>query len=206
MSVTIDYFYTHISPWAYLGHAAFVDLAKRHGVSIRPRPVDLPGLFESTGGLPLAKRHPARQAYRFVEMQRWSAFRGLPLTLKPKHFPTLPRLADCLAIAVARAGGPVLDLTARLFEAVWVKDQDIADPAVLTGILQELGLDAAALLESAASEAVQADYAANQADAIAQGLIGSPTYILNGEPFWGQDRLDLLEAALVSGRAPYRPV
>ncbi|WP_374628511.1 2-hydroxychromene-2-carboxylate isomerase [Pannonibacter indicus] len=202
----IDYFYTHVSPWAYLGHQAFVDLAAAHGQEVRFRPVNLAGVFEVSGGLPLAKRHPVRQAYRFVELQRWREKRGVPLTLKPAFFPANPTLADCCAIAVAEAGGPVAACSARLFRAIWVEDLNIADEAVLAGLMRELGLDADALLEAAGSAAIQEAYQENQRRAIELGVIGSPCYVLKGEPFWGQDRLDLLEDALVSGRDAFRPV
>jgi len=206
MAQQIDYFYTHISPWAYLGHAAFIELASRHGVKIRPRPVDLSGVFEATGGLPVAKRHPARQQYRWVELQRWQQKRGIKLTFRPKHFPTSPRLADCCAIALASSGQNVLGYSAAVFRAIWSQDQDISRPETLKDILTNLGFSADPLLAEAGSEAVAGLYAQNQTAAIEMGVIGSPCYVLNGEPFWGQDRLDLLEDALRSGRPPFRPL
>ncbi|MBO0345417.1 2-hydroxychromene-2-carboxylate isomerase [Roseibium limicola] len=206
MSTTIDYYYTHISPWAYLGHQPFQALAARYDVVIRPKPVDLSGVFQSTGGLPLGKRHQARQDYRFVEMQRWRDSRDVPLTLKPKHFPTSPRLADGCATYLAAANGPALQFSALAFQAVWVDDLDIASPNVIERMLGDLGLSASDVLSEIESDAVQADYTRNQSEAISLGVIGSPTYVLNGEPFWGQDRLGLLEEALKSGRAPYRPL
>jgi 2-hydroxychromene-2-carboxylate isomerase len=206
MPAMIDYFYTHISPWAYLGHQAFRDIAVRHGATVRPRPVDLSGVFDATGGLPLGKRHPARQAYRFIEMQRWKDKRAIPLTYKPAFFPTPPGLSDCCAVALAENGGPALDFTAAAFKAVWVEDRNVADEAVLSEILSGLGQDASRVLQAAKSEEVAGKYKQNQADAIDLGVVGSPCYVLNGEPFWGQDRLDLLDDALASGRGPYRPL
>ena len=203
MSKVIDYFYTHYSPWAYLGHQAFKEVADRHGVTIRQRPVDLSGVFDASGGLPLGKRHPARQAYRFIEMQRWRDKRGLPLTFKPKFFPTPPGLCDCCAIALAEREGPAYEFAASAFKAIWVDDQNIAESDVLAGILESLGQDAETVLAAAQSDEIFALYARNQKEAIDLGVIGSPTYVLNGEPFWGQDRLDLLEDALTSGRGPY---
>lgn len=206
MSVSIDYFYTHISPWAYLGHQPFQDLAAKHGVEIRLRPVDLGGVFQATGGLPLGKRHQARQDLRFIEMQRWRDFRGVPLTLKPKHFPTSPKLADCCAVALAGDTQAAMRFTKSAFEAVWVNDLDVADPEVLARLLQELNLPEGDILAAAESEAVLKAYAENQELAVSLGVVGSPTYVLNGEPFWGQDRLELLDAALQSGREPYKPL
>lgn len=202
----IDYFYTHVSPWAYLGHQAFVEIAAAHGQDIRFRPVNLAGVFEVSGGLPLAKRHPVRQAYRFIELQRWREKRGIALTLQPAFFPANPVLADCCAIAVAQAGGPVAACSERLFRAIWAEDRNIADEAVVAALLQETGLDADAILAAAQGAAVQEAYQENQRLAIELGVIGSPCYVLKGEPFWGQDRLDLLEDALTCGRDAFRPL
>lgn len=206
MPAVIDYFYTHISPWAYLGHQAFRDIAARHGATIRPRPVDLSGVFEASGGLPLGKRHPARQAYRFIEMQRWKDKRAIPLTFKPAFFPTPPGLSDCCAIALAENDGPALDFSGAAFKAVWAEDRNVADEPVLAEILTGLGQDAGSVLEAAKSPEVAEKYKQNQTDAIDLGVVGSPCYVLNGEPFWGQDRLDLLDDALASGRGPYHPL
>lgn len=204
MSVTVDYFYTHISPWAYLGHQAFREIAAKHDVEIRLRPVDLSGVFDASGGMPLGKRHPVRQAYRFIEMQRWRDKRALPLTFKPAFFPTPPGLCDCCAIALAEQGGPALDFAALAFKAIWADDQNIAEEAVLSDLLAGLGQDAGPVLEAARSQDITAIYKRNQTDAIELGVIGSPCYVLNGEPFWGQDRLGLLNDALASGRGPYK--
>ncbi|MTI43025.1 2-hydroxychromene-2-carboxylate isomerase [Roseibium hamelinense] len=206
MSVVIDYFYTHISPWAYLGHNAFIELAQKHDVTVRARPVDLSGVFASSGGLPLGKRHPARQAYRFVEMQRWRDKRNVPLTMKPAFFPTPPALPDCCAIALAEAGKDALAFSASVFKAIWADDKNIAEEPVLAECLADLGHEPAAILKAAQSDEIKGIYTANQEQAVHQGLIGSPTYVLNGEPFWGQDRLEILEDALISKRGPYHPL
>ncbi len=102
------------SPWTYLGHALFLKICARHGVAIRYRPIPIGEVFDATGSLPLPKRPPARQRYRFVEMQRWREKRGLPLVLKPKHFPfdatllnrAIVGLAKLAAIRPARRRGP----------------------------------------------------------------------------------------------------
>ncbi|MGE9294855.1 MAG: 2-hydroxychromene-2-carboxylate isomerase [Puniceicoccales bacterium] len=203
MQRVIDYYYTHASPWAYLGHRAFVELADRREYAVRFRPVSLTTVFAETGGLPLAKRHPVRQAYRLVELQRWRAHRNLPLTLQPAYFPVNPDLADRIAVLLAMDGGPVVDYSQAVFEATWVEERDIASEAVQTAILQGLGLDGADVIARAAEKNVVARYMENQSDAIEGGVFGSPSYVLNGEVFWGQDRLALLDEALESGRPPY---
>ncbi len=206
MSATIDYYFTLISPFAYLGHDRLLEIAEKHGASLRFFPVNLGAVFSQTGGLPLPLRHPARQDYRWLELQRWREIRKLPLNLRPAHFPTDPTLADCSAIFLAQSGGRVAEFARRAFRACWELDRDIADEHVIAGILDDLGAHKGDLITAALSENVKEIYAENARQAAAAGVFGSPCYILNGELFWGQDRLDLLEAALASGRAPYRPI
>ena len=203
MQRIIDYYYTHASPWAYLGHEAFLTLADRREYAVRFRPVSLTTVFAETGGLPLAKRHPVRQAYRLVELQRWRAYRNIPLTLKPAHFPVNPELADRIALAVAVDGGPVAAYSLAVFQALWSDELDIAQESVHRAILERLGLNADTTLDQASEKVIVERYMANQAEAIETGVFGSPSYVLNGEVFWGQDRLELLDAALAEGRAPF---
>ena len=200
----IDYYFTLISPWTYLGHRTFLDLAAEHGATVRYRPVMLAKVFENSGAAPLAQRPKARQEYRFLELQRWRALRGLPLNLRPKHFPTNPALADRTVIALAQAGVHPDPYAESVFRACWAEESDIADRNVLAEKLRDAGHDADAVLEAAEDDAAQSLYAANTDEAVRLNVIGSPTYVLNGEVFWGQDRLELLREALASGRAPYR--
>ena len=206
MPVTIEYFYTHVSPWAYFGHAAFLDLATLHGATVVFRPVNLGGVFDASGGMPLAKRHPVRQAYRLVELQRWREKRNLPLNIHPSHFPADPTLADCCALALVEHGGPVAAFSEKAFRHIWADEGDLNDRASLKALAEAVGADGDRMLAGADSAEIKAIYAENQARAIELGVIGSPCYVLQGEPFWGQDRLELLADALASGRAPYMPV
>src|SRR5688572_4462779 len=160
-------------------------------------------VFENSGGLPLAERPRARQDYRFLELQRWRARRGVPLNLKPKHFPTNPALADKSVIALVEAGRDPAAYMEAVFRACWADERDIADRNVVAEKLRASGSDPEPILAAAEREATDRTYQANTAEAVRINAIGSPTYVLNGEVFWGQDRLDLLAEALASGRAPY---
>jgi 2-hydroxychromene-2-carboxylate isomerase len=204
MSRSIDYYFTLLSPWTYLGHAAFVDLARRHGCSIVYRPTPLRMVFDETGGLPLPKRHPVRQRYRILELQRWRAKRDLPLVLNPRHFPFDVSLADRVAIAISQGGGDPSTFVGEVLAGVWAREQDLSQPELIREIADKAGFDGASLIATAQSEAVTETYAATINTAIAAGVFGAPSYVLSGEVFWGQDRLDLLEDALASGRGPYR--
>jgi 2-hydroxychromene-2-carboxylate isomerase len=204
MRRTIDYYFTLASPWAFFGHQAFLDLAKAHGVTIRYKPVDLGEVFPHTGGLPLPKRHPARQRYRILELQRWREARGIPLKINPKHWPFPAATANRTIIALAESGADPGPYTRRAFEGVWVKDQDLAQDDMLIALLNDSGHDGKAMLASAKSDAAAKIYAATAQEAVERNVIGSPCYVLDGEVFWGQDRLPLLDSALKSGRKAYR--
>ncbi len=204
MAVTIDYFMTSVSPWAYLGHRPIQDLARRHGAALVVRPINLGELFKVSGQVSLAERPAVRRRYRDLELQRWSEFRGRKASLKPKHFPTDPSQADHAIIALVEAGADPLPFMDKVYSAVWADDLQIADPAVLAGLLSDCGHDADAILAAAATPEVAAIRARNTADAIAVDAVGVPSYVLGGEAFWGQDRIDLLDHAISTGRPPIR--
>lgn len=200
----IDYFFTCISPFAYLGHEAFLEIARKHGADVRPRPIGLMDVWKESGAVPVPQRPKMRQNYRFIELQRWREARGVPLNLKPAHFPTDPGLADRSVIALTEKGGDALALAGRLLRACWAEDEDIADEEVVALRLAGLADDPSAVLRDAQSPKTADLYAMNTEEGKSTGIIGSPAYVLNGEPFWGQDRIELLDAALNAGRAPFR--
>ena len=205
MSRPVDYYFSVISPWAYLGHAEFLRVAAQHQAPINFKPIALGKLFPDSGGLPLAKRHPLRQAYRLVELQRWRERRNIPLILKPKFFPFDPDLVDRTVIAAAeRHPDQVGALIALAFRAVWVEEQNMAEEGNICAILTSLELPTDDLIAAAQSDATRDAYAKNIADALAAGVIGSPSYVIDGEAFWGQDRLDMVGEMLASGRGAYR--
>jgi 2-hydroxychromene-2-carboxylate isomerase len=197
VSRTVDYYFAPQSPWMFLGHARFRDLLNRTGTSVRVLPVDYGRIFPVSGGLPLPQRAPQRQAYRLVELRRFSQFLGIPLNVQPRHFPVAGDPAGLLITAVARADGAAaaLDLTGAIGAAIWQRELNAADPAVLGQLLQELGLPAERL-DQAASEQVRQAYDEHTRQAIDAGVFGAPSYLIDGEIFWGQDRLALVEQRL----------
>jgi 2-hydroxychromene-2-carboxylate isomerase len=200
----IDYYFTLLSPWTYLGHGAFIELAKRHDLTVRYRPTPLRSVFDETGGLPLPKRHPVRQRYRVLELQRWRAKRGLKLTLFPKFFPYDVSLADRIVLAIVARGEDPAGFIGEVLADVWAREQDMSQADLVLAAVQRAGLDPAGLIEAAGSEAIGQAYQTAIAEAVEAGVFGAPSYVLDGEIFWGQDRLDLLADALASGRAAYR--
>lgn len=204
MSRSIDYYFSVQSPWAFIGHSAFIEVATRHAAHVRYRPVQLRNLFDETGGLPLPKRHPARQHYRIVELKRWREVRGIDFNIFPTYWPFDAEPADRLIIAAVEAGCHVDPLVRRIMSGIWQRQENMGDVALLAAILVELDLPIE-LLQVARTDAAASLYEANRALATAGDVFGSPSYVLDGEVFWGQDRIDLLDAALASGRAPYTP-
>ena len=190
MSQVIDYYLSLQSPWSYLGHERSVEIAARHGAALRIRPVDFSEIFPATGGLPLPKRAPARQAYRLVELDRWRTYLALPLNLHPAHFPTNDKLA-----AAREAGGDAVRLAGATLKAVWAEQRDIALPETLHAIAAELGMDGVDLVAEAERDAGQR-LAADTAAALGAGVFGAPSYIYRDQLFWGQDRLEFLDRAL----------
>lgn len=202
--LVIDYYVSTSSPWAYLGHAVLHDIARLRGAHINYKPLPLRSLFEQSGGLPLARRHPSRQRYRTMELHRWREQRGLTIHLAPTHSPFEAALADRVVITLAARGVSPEHFLALTHAGVWEKNRNLADAEVLADTLRAAGHDdpAAILLHARAPES-EATYTRNLADALAAGVFGAPSYVVNGEVFWGQDRLDLLDAMLESGRKPY---
>ena len=198
----IDYYFTLQSPWAYLGHARFVALARRYGATVKLLPTDYGQVFPVSGGLPLPKRAPQRQAYRLVELKRFSDHLGMPMNVQPTFFPVSGDAAARLVLAVAQHDGvdAALDLAGRAMAAVWAQQRDIAAADTLAALLGEAGLPSARLGE-AGTEAVQQAYQQCTQAAIDAGVFGAPTYVVDGELFWGQDRLDFVERRLAAASA-----
>ena len=198
MSHSVDYYFAPQSPWAYLGHQRFQNILKKSGASVRVMPIDLGGkVFPISGGLPLGQRAPQRQAYRLTELARFSKWLGAPLHLKPTFFPVSGDDAAKLIIAVDMAVGAdaAMNISGAVLSAVWSQQRNIADEKTLAELLHEQHLPAACL-EQTYSQAVHERYESYTQMAIDAGVFGSPSYVLAGEIFWGQDRLDFVERAL----------
>lgn len=197
MSKIVEYYFAPQSPYAYLGHARFIALAQQYGVAIDMKPCDLGKVFNVSGGLPLAKRPPQRQAYRLLELQRWSDYLQTPLNLQPKFFPVSGDAAAKLIIATQLAHGTdaSLALTGAIMRGLWAEEQNIGDADQLIAIANACGHDGKSLMKSSETASVQAEYDRHTDSAIAANVFGVPWYVIDGEAFWGQDRLDFVERA-----------
>ncbi len=196
---TIDYYFTHTSPWSYLGHERLVAMAAKHQATINLKPVDYGKIFPATGGVPLAQRPEQRKSYRLTELKRWQATLSVPLTLHPKHFPVAPQAAALVALAAADVSMDAgLAFSFASMRACWAEDRDISDAATLDDIVTACGLDATALRAKAEMPETAQRYAELTDEALRRQVFGAPTYLYNNELFWGQDRLDFLERALAA--------
>ena len=135
-----------------------------------------------------------------MELQRYSDYLHAPLNLKPKYFPVSGDDASRLIVAVDLRDGPdaAMKIGGAIFSAVWVRERHISSESVLAELLAECGLSAERL-EQSYSQAVQERYESNTQQAIDAGVFGAPSYVVDGELFWGQDRLDFVERKLKAG-------
>lgn len=199
----IEYYFSFLSLWSYVGSLAFGELRDRTGARIVYKPIDLLAVFAAGGGKPVKERPLQRQAYRLVEMQRWRRIRGIPLVLDPKFYPADPSLAHRVLLAALDEGSDVAGYVHAGLKAVWADELDIADADTIRRLAEANGLDGARLLERADEQALHDREADLTREAVGRQLFGAPFYFYRAEPFWGQDRLDLLEAAII---APAEPI
>ncbi len=193
----IDYYFSTISPFTYLSGTRPAQVAAKHGASLNYKPLDIMGLFGRTGGTPPKDRHENRKAYRLTEMRRAAAKLGMPINLQPAHWPTNAAPSSYAIIAAVRDGsGDVADLVAGLTRACWAEEKDIAQDEVIGDCLAAAGFDRA-LVDHDMMQGAET-YARNLEDAVKAGAFGAPFFIVGEEPFWGQDRIDDLDAYLAA--------
>lgn len=193
----IDYYFATISPFTYLCGTRPGEIAAKHGATLTYKPLDIMGLFGRTGGTPPKDRHDSRKEYRLVEMRRAAAKLDMAINLQPAHWPTNPAPSSYAIIAAAKDGsGDVAALVAALTRACWAEERDIAEDEVIADCLEASGFDRG-LVNAGLMEGADV-YARNLEEAVAAGAFGAPFFIVEGEKFWGQDRLDDLDAFLTA--------
>ncbi|MEO0635429.1 MAG: 2-hydroxychromene-2-carboxylate isomerase [Pseudomonadota bacterium] len=203
MSDTIDYYSFCLSPFTLFGHDALKEVADKHGKTINYKPMKLFSVWENSEAVPPAKRPPVRQRYRFLELQRIALQRGLEINLKPAFFPTDPTLADNAAIAIVAAGQDPHVFMGAVGRAVWCEEKNVAEEAVVRECLEANGYDADAIIAAAKDPASEARRDQNTQDCVDADAIGAPAYVYRGEVFWGQDRVEMLDDMIASGREPF---
>lgn len=196
MTTVIDYYLSPVSPWTYLGAERFRKLAASHNAEVNVFIMNLGMVFPETGGLPLPKRSPQRQAYRLQELARFSAFLDIPLSVKPAHFPPSSPLANLVIMAAREGHGSEAAMKASeaLLAQIWSQDTDIGDSTTVISALNAAGLPGDVLVSDAQanSDAYAELVAKDSRAAIEANIFGAPSFVVDGEVFWGQDRLDML--------------
>ncbi len=201
MACRVQYWFSTASPWAWLGSRRFIDLAAQAQALVEVLPIDLGVVFADTGGVPFHQRSPARQSYRQLELSRWSRRLEVPINLVPRFYPVDRAPSSKLLIAARIEGLDAHTLSHAILQAVWVQDRNIADWETLDAVANEAGLgrDAQALVRLAQQPRIHDEYLQGTRRAVEAEVFGSPTYTVEGERYWGQDRLDFLADRLLRG-------
>lgn len=199
---SIDFYFSFVSLYTYIGYEAFEDLVDHYDLEVNYKPIDLHAVFAASGGLPVSKRPPQRQAYRFVEMQRWAMERKIPLVLKPKHHPSDPIIGHRMLIAALQQKLEVRKFIHNALKILWVDDLDIKDAQVIIDTANRSGLDGAQLYKDSSDPGIQIEVDRLTREAVDRQVFGTPFFFYRDEPFWGQDRLAMLEEMIKTNRDP----
>jgi 2-hydroxychromene-2-carboxylate isomerase len=192
----LEFFFDYGSPYSYLANSRLPALVERSGAELQYRPMLLGGVFKATDNRsPALEPCEAKRSYGALELQRWIAHLGVPFRGNP-HFPINTLLLMRTAVAAQHAG-VFVPFHRAVYPAFWAEEENLGEPEVVARVLEKAGLDARALLEAAGSPAVKAELRATTEEAVARGAFGAPTFFVEGEMFFGNDRLDFVERALV---------
>ncbi|TCL08161.1 2-hydroxychromene-2-carboxylate isomerase [Shimia isoporae] len=196
---SIEYFYSTHSAFAYLGAQRLAEICDAHDCHLIHRPFELSPVVEAAGGLSFAGRTQAHVDYFFGrEIERWAEYRGLPVIAhRPTYHDNALHLSSGMLIAAEQAGLDVDALSFALLQGHWRDDIDLNCPEDLARVAAAVGVDAAPLLMAAMTPNVQAVFQDNTQEALRRGVFGSPTYFVDGDMFYGQDHLELVERALM---------
>ena len=200
--IEVSCFYSLSSPWAYFAGPQQQDIVRRHRIRLVLKPYDFQEVAPRTGGVPLRTRPEPRRTYHALELDRWRKYLGMPLQLTPKHYPAdgkpegWNKPPGWMVIAAQERGLDAQLLSHALLRALWAEERNTSDPTVRAAVADENGLPGKELVAEETSTKVQALYRDYSDEAERLGVFGAPTYILEGERFWGQDRLDFLDRAL----------
>jgi 2-hydroxychromene-2-carboxylate isomerase len=203
----IEYFYSAHSGYAYIGSAHFMAIAKARGRRIVHKPMDLRRVVATTGPGATNSLTPQRRAYfSGREIQRWAQFRNSPVvTGMPIHHDNEIATSNGMLIAALAQGHDIDQLAHALLQAHWRDHANLANPQTLAELGDAVRLDGRALVDAAHAADVQAQYQANTEEAIRRSVFGSPTYFVDGDMFYGQDHLEVVDRACVQAFAGQWP-
>lgn len=198
---SFDFYFDFSSPYAYLGAVQVEALSKATGAEVVWKPFLLGGLFKGIGGplVPIATVSEPKRRHYVADLERHARLHGAPYRF-PSRFPMNTLAALRLSIAAQQAGLDVAKLNLAIFRAYWAEDRDISNPDELRRICEGVGIDAA-LVARAEDSAIKEALRALTDEALARGLCGAPSFVVDGELFWGQDRIGFVERAIRGWRA-----
>ena len=200
MTAAIDFYFDFSSPYGYFASTRIEALAARYGRMVNWHPVLLGVMFKTTGAAPLSMV-PLKGEYSFHDFERSARFHGIPYR-RPELFPLPTQLAARAMLWLEETQGKdkAVEFAKAVYAAYFAEGRKIIDPEVIAPIAAGLGIDANALMEGANSQAIKDRLRAEVAEAMARGVFGAPFVIVDGEPFWGFDRFEQIEALLKNGR------
>jgi len=200
MAAAIDFYFDFSSPYGYFAAQKIEALAARHGREVHWHPILLGVVFKATGMAPLPLV-PLKGEYAFHDFERSARFHGIEYR-RPAVFPMATQAAAraMLWIAGRHGAARAVEFAQAVYRAYFVEGIDIGEPAALAHIVTALGGDGAALPEAINDAAIKERLKAEVEAAMERKVFGSPFIIVDGEPFWGFDRFDQLEAFLRDGR------
>ena len=196
--IKVDYFMSHGSPWTFLGHNRLNKIVKKFNVQLNMYPVNYGEIFPISGGLPVSKRPLQRQKIRLQELKRWAEFLNIDLIPEPKFFPSKSLLPSLLIIAAKiKKTNKDFELASSIMNALWVQELNVDEENTLKNIMDNLELDSEDLLSFAKSQECESIFKEYTKIAIEKNVFGAPTFIIDDQIYWGQDRLDFIERHLL---------
>lgn len=196
MKKSVEFFFDVGSPAAYLAWTQLPSMCSSTGANIDYKPMLLGGVFQATGNQsPMAV--PAKGKYIQGDLERHARRYGVPFHHNP-HFPinTLMLMRGATALQMQQPER-LADYLAAVYRAIWVDRKNMNEPQVVAAVLQQAGFDPAALAAQAADPQVKERLKQVTQDAVARGVFGAPTFFVDGQMFWGQDRLEFVKEALI---------
>jgi 2-hydroxychromene-2-carboxylate isomerase len=194
MARQVEFYFDFGSPYSYLAYKALPAIAAAHGAGIAWRPMLLGGVFKASGNhSPI--EIPAKQRWLRDDLERWARRYGAPFAHNP-HFPVNTLTLMRGAAGLQLKGGNFPRYVEAMFSAMWERQRNLGDPAEIAAVLGEAGFDPRAFVALVGDAAVKEQLKKLTDEAVARGVFGAPTFFVDGEMFWGQDRLDFVAEAL----------
>ncbi len=196
---SLEFFFDFSSPYSYVASESIESIASKCGRTVELKPMLLGAVFKVTGGRPLTELHASKSGYAVHDFARSARFAGLPFKM-PTVFPLATvTAARAMVWLQAQRSDEATAFMHAVFRAFFAEDRNISEPAVVANVAAQVGIDAAQLASGVQEQSVKDGLKARVDEAIARGVFGAPTIFVDGEMFWGSDRLAQVERWLERG-------